>query len=116
MVVKKQGQDSQIVSYSHGTSSGRVQDIRQIQFQNVPNVGGKALCQEDFNTFQIMRASQAASWSEATLESYLDDLKVAEGANRNLLTEKYARMMQSKWPSEYARIEHLLPHRLEPIS
>ncbi|MBN2098421.1 MAG: DUF4125 family protein [Dehalococcoidia bacterium] len=78
-------------------------------FQAVPNAGGKAPCQEDFDTFRIMRSSQAAGWSEAALESYLDDLTEAESAGRNLLTEKYARMMQSTWPAEYAHIEHLLP-------
>ncbi len=41
--------------------------------------------------------------------SYLDDLKEAAVSGRNLFTEKYARMMQSTSPDEYARIEHLLP-------
>lgn len=38
------------------------------------------------------------SWSEATLESYLNDLEEAKKAGRNLMTEKYARM------------EGLIPH------
>ena len=78
-------------------------------FQNVPNVGGKALCQEDPAAFKIMRFSQGMSWSEAALKSYLEDLKEAEKEERNLLTEKYARMMKSTSPLEYAQIEHLLP-------
>lgn len=78
-------------------------------FQVVPNIGGKASCQDDFTTFRIMRSSQAASWSEGALESYLSDLKEAESSGRNLLTEKYARMMRSTSPSEYAHIEHMLP-------
>ena len=53
------------------------------------------------------------SWSEATLESYLDDLLEAKNNNRNLMTEKYGRMMKLTWPEEYAQIEHLLP-LLEP--
>ena len=60
-------------------------------------------------TFEIMRTSQATSWSEAALESYLDDLTVAQKQERNLMTEKYARMMKSTSPAEYARIEHLIP-------
>ena len=83
--------------------------IELAMFQAVPNAGGKAPCQEDTRTFRIMRYSQMAGWSEAVLESYLEDLSEAEGAGRNLLTEKYARMMQSTWPQEYARIAHLLP-------
>lgn len=78
-------------------------------FQDVPNIGGKASCQQDPGTFRVMRASQLASWSEAGLESYLRDLEDAEASGRNLLTEKYARMMRSTSPSEYARIERLLP-------
>jgi hypothetical protein len=75
----------------------------------VPNIGGKASCQEDYNTFEINRSSQATNWSEATLKSYLSDLTKAVKSGRNLLTEKYARMMQSTSPSEYAAIEHLVP-------
>jgi hypothetical protein len=78
-------------------------------FQNVPNIGGRAACQDDLETFRIMRAGQSASWSDAALESYLDDLNEAKRSGRNLLTEKYARMMRSTSPTEYARIEHLLP-------
>lgn len=90
---------------------GLVADIVKAEwkmFQAVPNIGGKSPCQENLKTFQIMRNSQLASWSEATLESYLDDLKDAEISHKNLLTEKYARMMESTSPFEYARIEHLL--------
>ena len=78
-------------------------------FRDVPNIGGRAACQDDSETFKIMRAGQSASWSDAALESYLDDLKEAEKSGRNLLTEKYARMMRSTSPLEYAQIEHLLP-------
>jgi len=78
-------------------------------FQDVPNIGGTAPCQEEQQTFEIMRLSQAASWSEETLASYLDDLTEALKQGRNLMTEKYARMMESTSPAEYVRIEHLIP-------
>ena len=78
-------------------------------FREVPNIGGRAACQDDSETFRIMRAGQSAGWSDAMLKSYLDDLNEAERSERNLLTEKYARMMGSTSPLEYARIEHLLP-------
>lgn len=77
--------------------------------QEVPGIGGRAGCQEDFRTFEISRSSQALSWSEACLASYLNDLKIAEKEGRNLQTEKYARMMKSTLPEEYALMEHLLP-------
>lgn len=78
-------------------------------FRNVSNAGGKASCQESPETFGIMRAAQLANWSEAVLESYLHDLQDAGRGGRNLLTEKYARMMESTSPAEYARIAHRLP-------
>jgi hypothetical protein len=78
-------------------------------FQAVPNIGGPASCQGDRQTFEIMRISQAASWSETVLMSYLDDLIEAQKQERNLMTEKYARMMKSTSPREYTQIEHLLP-------
>jgi hypothetical protein len=87
----------------------KIVEIEWKMLRNVPNIGGTATCQEDPKTFEIMRSSQAMSWSEATLDSYLDDLTEAEKNGRNLLTEKYARMMKSTSPLEYAQIEHLLP-------
>jgi hypothetical protein len=78
-------------------------------FQTVPNIGGKASCQEDYRTFKINRYGQDTSWSQDVLESYLDDLNEAEKSQRNLLTEKYARMMKSTSPEEYKIIENLLP-------
>ena len=84
-------------------------EIEWKMFQDVPNIGGRATCQDDSETFRIMRAGQSASWSDATLESYLHDLNEAKRSGRNLLTEKYARMMRSTSPLEYAQIEHLLP-------
>ncbi len=77
--------------------------------QAVPNIGGRAACQEDFRTFEINRSSQMQGWSEACLESYLEDLQLAEKEGRNLQTEKYGRMMESTSPAEYQHIRHRLP-------
>jgi len=87
----------------------RIIDIEWNMFQDVPNMGGKALCQEDPKTFEINRVSQFMGWSEAALESYLGDLTEAGKNGRNLLTEKYARMMELISPLEYASMEHLIP-------
>jgi hypothetical protein len=87
----------------------RIIAIEWKMFQDVPNIGGTAPCQEERQTFEIMRVSQAASWSETALESYLDDLVEAQKQDRNLMTEKYARMMKSTSPEEYTRIEHMVP-------
>lgn len=79
------------------------------QFDKVQNVGGRANCQDDFKTFYIMRHSQFALWSAATLASYKQDLEEANAIGRNLITEKYAHMMASTAPEEYAQIKDRLP-------
>ena len=68
------------------------------QFQYVQNEGGRASCQDDHETFVIMRKSQFMNWTQELLESYRQDLIEAEAAHWNLLTEKYARMMESTAP------------------
>lgn len=77
--------------------------------QKVKNIGGRSFCQEDPQTFQMMRKSQYATWPEDVLQSYLNDLKTAKSTERNLLMEKYARMMSSSHPREYEKFKHLLP-------
>ncbi|WP_198306542.1 DUF4125 family protein [Dehalobacterium formicoaceticum] len=78
-------------------------------FQNVSNQGGRASCQDDPKTFEIMRSSQWVTWPEEALASYLEDLKIAFQDGRNLVTEKYARMMQSTAPLEFAQFQDQLP-------
>ena len=78
-------------------------------FQKVQNEGGRADCQDDPQTFQIMRRSQFLAWSERARESYLEDLIAAKESGRNLLTEKYAYMMKFTASEDFARIEKLLP-------
>jgi hypothetical protein len=82
-------------------------------FDKVKNKGGRASCQDNFNTFSIMRKSQYMAWDISLLESYLNDIKEAEMSGRNLITEKYARMMKYTVPDEYAEIEKNLPEMTE---
>lgn len=83
------------------------------QFQQVQNEGGRADCQEDPETFRIMRKSQFLAWTQEALDSYLEDLREAEEKHWNLLTEKYARMMESTAPKRYAKLERWMPKRTE---
>ncbi|SDD79100.1 Protein of unknown function [Sanguibacter gelidistatuariae] len=73
------------------------------QFQRVNNEGGRADCQGDWPTFHQMRISQFLTWPLPLLDSYAGDLEGADATGRNLLTEKYARMMASTEPVRYAR-------------
>ena len=80
------------------------------QFQRTENEGGRASCQGNWPMFHQMRASQFMTWPEDLLRSYLDDLDEANRVGRNLVTEKYARMMASTAPDEYReRIEPCIP-------
>ncbi len=89
-----------------------VADIIELEwemFAAVQNRGGKAPCQEDRHTFNLTRSSQAEVWPEELLKSYHDDLVQAKACQRNLMTEKYARMMESTFPEEYHSFAGSLP-------
>ena len=81
-------------------------------FQQVQNVGGRACCQDNEETFRLMRGAQFSAWNEEMLVSYRNDLIRAGETGENLLSEKYGYMMKSTYPDEYEQIQDLLP----PIS
>ena len=62
-------------------------------FDKVQNEGGRAFCQDDWDTFSKMRRSQYMAWSVPLLESWKSDLVRANEEGRNPLTEKYGYMM-----------------------
>lgn len=78
-------------------------------FDKVENEGGRANCQNDWNTFSIMRKSQYLAWTEEMIKSYIHDFQEAKHRGWNLMTEKYGRMMESTDPIGYIRIYKSLP-------
>ena len=78
-------------------------------FATVANVGGPATCQMNPRAFRAVRGGQLDTWTDAIGQSYLKDLAAAKTAGRNLMTEKYARMMEYTHPMEYTAIAHHLP-------
>lgn len=78
-------------------------------FQQVKGINGRAACQDNLDTFVIMRTSQFESWDLEVVESYLKDLIEAKQNERNLVMEKYAYMMEETDPIYFAQIKHLLP-------
>ena len=78
-------------------------------FDKVQNEGGRANCQNNWPTFKVMRMSQYMTWSEDMLLQYLYEFKTNYENGRNMIEEKYARMMESTAPLEYARFADRLP-------
>lgn len=77
-------------------------------FDKVKNEGGRADCQNNFLTFQIMRKSQYLTWTKELLISFIEDFLEAEKQGRNLISEKYGRMMESTAPEQYEEIKEYL--------
>ncbi len=78
-------------------------------FDQVDNEGGRADCQDDWNTFSLMRKSQYMTWNTDMLRSYISDFRRAKDKGWNLITEKYGRMMESTAPLQYAKLKDSLP-------
>ncbi len=78
-------------------------------FDHVKNEGGRASCQDDWLTFEIMRKSQYLTWSSEMLMQYREDFSAATARGWNPITEKYARMMESTTPEEYEKLRDELP-------
>lgn len=78
-------------------------------FDKVHNEGGRASCQNNWPTFRVMRMSQYMTWDEDMLLQYLYEFRAAYAAGRNLIQEKYARMMESTAPQKYAEFAAMLP-------
>ena len=84
------------------------------QFQQTNNEGGRASCQGNWPMFHQIYVSNdvvsTTSLPEELLRSYRSDLQEADRVGRNLVTEKYGRMMQSTYPQEYcANIAPYIP-------
>lgn len=78
-------------------------------FDKVQGIDGRATCQDDYNTFNIMRSSQYMAWTSELINSFIADFEKANSEGRNLISEKYAHMMKSTDPVNYSNLEHLLP-------
>lgn len=72
----------------------RIIEIEWDMFQHTENMGGRASCQDDFETFYIMRRTQYETWTDEMIDLYLDFSAGCQSKGRNLVTEKYANMMQ----------------------
>ena len=84
------------------------------QFQRTNNEGGRAACQGNWPVFHQMRLAQFLTWERPLLTSYAADLDAADHVGRNLVTEKYGRMMASTAPENFTKnIEPYIPRLSE---
>ena len=81
----------------------QILDIEWKMFQKVNSLGGRAACQNDPETFFIMRQSQYENWTDKMNLFYLDFLTESEKKGRNLVAEKYGRMMRFTDPLYYQK-------------
>ncbi len=88
-------------------------ELEWAAFDKARNEGGRASCQNDWDTFSIMRQSQYRTWPDELLASYLADLRDATARGWNMIAEKYGRMEESTAPEAYAKIRDILPPRSE---
>ena len=115
-IMNRRGFYKEITMENQEEKARIIRDIVSMEwemFQKVEGIGGRAGCQDQYPTFNIMRSSQFLAWDPGTLECYLQDLNKARVSGRNLITEKYAYMMESTDP-EYYRLK-LQPH-LPPVN
>ena len=87
----------------------QIVEFEWYEFDLVKNEGGRASCQEDWDTFSIIRKSQYLTWTEDMLHEYLWHLDDSLKHGRNLITEKYGRMMASTAPDRYDEIKDEFP-------
>lgn len=86
--------------------------IAKMEFQAfdlVKNEGGRASCQDDWETFYIMRYSQYILWTRPMLTQYVIDFKRNMAKGWNPIMEKYGRMEQSTAPEQWERIKDQFP-------
>lgn len=79
-------------------------------FDKVEHIEGcRADCQDNWETFRIMRSSQFFAWPDELLYSYQKDFLDANLAGWNMVTEKYGQMMISTDPLEYEELSKHFP-------
>lgn len=89
-----------------------VETIARMEFEafdKVKNEGGRAECQDDWDTFRIMRVSQYTTWTDEMLVQYAVDFSLAKDRGWNPIMEKYGRMEESTSPEEWDKIKDRFP-------
>ncbi len=86
----------------------RLLDKEFVMFHAVNGDGEKADCQNDRQTFDMMRRAQFSAWSPEAVQSYYEDILEAERTGRNLCAEKYIHMMKNTAILQYEQLKDRL--------
>lgn len=78
-------------------------------FDEVLNEGGRASCQDDWETFSIMRTSQYNTWTMPMLVQYAVEFRLNLYKGWNPIMEKYGRMEQNTVPEKWDKIKKEFP-------
>lgn len=81
----------------------RVVALEWGQFDAVLGMNGRAGCQDDLRRFSAYRCAQYLAFPHGLIPRVLAELEQAELGGRNLVEEKYARMMAATDPTEFNR-------------
>ena len=77
--------------------------LEWVHFDTVRGMGGRAACQDDAVGFFVHRVAQYLSFPRESIMAVRDDVAAADAAGRNVIREKYARMMEATDPAAFAR-------------
>ena len=88
-----------------------IERIMELEWPMFHQVNGEERtdCQENPAVFRAMRGAQFRAWSSEAVRCYLEDLESAQAAGRNLVREKYIRMMEHTDPEGFEHFEGELP-------
>lgn len=100
-------------SMSHEELTEYIVKIEFETFDKVINEGGRAECQDNWDTFRIMRTSQYILWEDEMLRQYIRDFEAIVRSGGNPIAEKYARMEESTAPDRWEELKKVYPPRDE---
>lgn len=84
-------------------------DLEWIMFTGVHGGGGRNFTEDEQRAFATMRLAQFSSWEKFPLDSYINDLRTALDANRNMFAEKYYYMIEETDPETFIKAKPFLP-------
>ena len=77
--------------------------LEWVHFDTVQGMSGRAACQDDAVGFFVHRVAQYLSFPRESIMDVRDAVVAADAAGRNVIREKYARMMEATDPVAFAR-------------